>query len=837
MRFFPTLGMVGKLLNASLDGRREMTAFIQNVRFALRLLRKSPGFAFVAVVIMALGIGANTAIFSVVHAVLLEPLPFQDADRLVQIWHVPPQTSFPGMTRFSVSAANFLDWQKQNDVFEQMALYGGGGYDITGAGKPESIRAGQVSSGFFSVLGVQPLHGRVFLPEEDRPGSNHEVILSYKLWQSRYGSDPNVIGKSINLDGDPYVIVGVMGPKMVKPGFAQVWTPLGLTGKEAAVRGEHHFLSIARLKPGVTLSEAQSEMNTISQRLEQTYPEDDKGWGAVVNSMREETVGEVRSALFMMLGAVAFVLLIACANVANLILARTFARRKEIAIRSALGANRSRIIQQLLSESLIISLCGGALGLMVAHFGIELLLKFFADKLPRMGEIGLNGPVLAFTFALSIVTGILSGLLPAWSMTKGDVNDALKQGLGRTDADSGSSKTRSALVVIEVALSLVLLIGAGLMVRSLWKLQTIDPGFDEHNVLTLAVMVPKHQFTEPTQESQFFDEALRRVRSLPGVESAGVVDNLPLTGGSNQPVAVEGRPVVAMSEQPEVSVRVATPGYIQAMHIPLLQGRNISANDTADSASVVVISQSMAKQLWPNESPIGRHLKLSFYPDKDREVVGVVGDVKQTGLDSAAGIATLYWPLAQVAGSPMSPWRAFPLSLAVRTTTPPQTLATAVTGAINQVNKDIPVDNVMTLEDFVGETLTQHSFNMQLLTIFGLLALVLCAIGIYSVLAYSVRRRMREIGLRIAFGATLRDVARLVIVQGMKPTLAGIGIGLIAAFALGRVATSLIYGVSSRDLVTFLAVTMLLIVVSFGASLIPALRATRVDPLAVLRDE
>jgi len=814
-----------------------MTAFIQNVRFALRLLRKSPGFAFVAVVIMALGIGANTAIFSVVHAVLLEPLPFQDADRLVQIWHVPPQTSFPGMTRFSVSAANFLDWQKQNDVFEQMALYGGGGYDITGAGKPESIRAGQVSSGFFSVLGVQPLHGRVFLPEEDRPGSNHEVILSYKLWQSRYGSDPNVIGKSINLDGDPYVIVGVMGPKMVKPGFAQVWTPLGLTGKEAAVRGEHHFLSIARLKPGVTLSEAQSEMNTISQRLEQTYPEDDKGWGAVVNSMREETVGEVRSALFMMLGAVAFVLLIACANVANLILARTFARRKEIAIRSALGANRSRIIQQLLSESLIISLCGGALGLMVAHFGIELLLKFFADKLPRMGEIGLNGPVLAFTFALSIVTGILSGLLPAWSMTKGDVNDALKQGLGRTDADSGSSKTRSALVVIEVALSLVLLIGAGLMVRSLWKLQTIDPGFDEHNVLTLAVMVPKHQFTEPTQESQFFDEALRRVRSLPGVESAGVVDNLPLTGGSNQPVAVEGRPVVAMSEQPEVSVRVATPGYIQAMHIPLLQGRNISANDTADSASVVVISQSMAKQLWPNESPIGRHLKLSFYPDKDREVVGVVGDVKQTGLDSAAGIATLYWPLAQVAGSPMSPWRAFPLSLAVRTTTPPQTLATAVTGAINQVNKDIPVDNVMTLEDFVGETLTQHSFNMQLLTIFGLLALVLCAIGIYSVLAYSVRRRMREIGLRIAFGATLRDVARLVIVQGMKPTLAGIGIGLIAAFALGRVATSLIYGVSSRDLVTFLAVTMLLIVVSFGASLIPALRATRVDPLAVLRDE
>jgi putative ABC transport system permease protein len=814
-----------------------MTRWMQDMKFALRLLRKSPGFACVAIVIMALGIGANTAIFSVVHAVLLEPLPFRDADRLVQIWHVPPQTSFPGMTRFAVSAANFLDWQKQNNVFEEMALYGGAGYDITGAGKPESVVASTVSSNFFSVLGVQPLHGRVFLPQEDRPGSNHEVILSYKLWQARYASDPNVVGKSINLDGDPYVVVGVMGSKMAVPNFAQLWTPLGLTDKEAAIRNDHNLFAIARLKPGITLGQAQAEMNTVSQRLEKAYPEDDKGWGAVVQSMREETVGSVRPALLMMLGAVAFVLLIACANVANLILARTFARRKEIAIRSAVGASRSRVIQQLLSESVILSLCGGAFGLLAARFGIELLLKFFADKLPRMSEIGLNGPVLAFSFALSIATGILSGLLPAWSMTKGDVNNALKQGLGRTDADGGSGKTRSALVAIEVALSLVLLIGAGLMLRSLWKLQTIDPGFDQRNVLTLAVMVPKHQFTQPTQESQFFDEVLQRVRSLPGVESAGGVDNLPLVGGSNQPIAAEGHPLVALSEQPEVSVRVATPGYIQAMHIPLLQGRNISAEDTADTAPVVVISQSMAKQLWPNESPLGRHLKLSFYPDKDREVVGVVGDVKQTGLDSAAGIATLYWPLAQVTGSPTAPWRARPLFLAVRTATPPQALATAVIGAINQANKDIPVDNVITLEDFVGETLTPHSFNMQLLAIFGLLALVLCAVGIYSVLAYSVKRSMREIGLRIALGASLRDVGRLVIVQGMKPTLVGIGIGLIAALALGRVATSLIYGVSSRDLVTFLAVTMLLILVSFGASLVPALRATRVDPLAVLRDE
>jgi predicted permease len=375
------------------------------------------------------------------------------------------------------------------------------------------------------------------------------------------------------------------------------------------------------------------------------------------------------------------------------------------------------------------------------------------------------------------------------------------------------------------------------MLRSLWNLQTIDPGFDQHNVLTLSVMVNKQQFADPTQESQFFDNVLQRIRSLPGVDSAGAIDNLPLQGGSNQPVAIEGHPAVAMSEQPEVSVRTFTPGYIRAMHIPLLQGRDISASDTATSAPVIVISDSMAKRFWPDSSPIGHHLKLSFYPEKDREIVGVVGDVKQLGLDSSAGIATLYWPLVQTTGSPTEPWRSRPLSLAVRTTTPPQTLAIAVTDAVHQVNKDVAVDNVLTLEDYVGETLTQQSFNMQLLAIFGLLALVLCAIGIYSVLAYSVKRGMKEIGLRIAFGATLRDVARHVVVQGMKPTLAGIGIGLLASFAVGRIVTSMIYGVSTRDLATFFAVTVLLILVSLCASLIPALRATRIDPLTVLREE
>ena len=814
-----------------------MSGLRQNLKFAFRQLIKSPGFTIIAVIILALGIGANTAIFSVVHGVLLEPLPFPDADRLVQIWHTPPQEQFPGMTQFAVSAANFLDWQKQSTSFEGMALYSGGGFELTGGSKPETILGARVTGGFFPVLGVQPLHGRLFTADEDHPGKNHEVILSYKLWKERYGSDPGAVGRTMNLDGTPYTIVGVMGPQMHKPDFAQMWMPMGLKPDEAAVRGEHHYMTVARLKSGVTVAQAQAEMKAISERLARMYPADDKGWGANVLTIRDDLVGDVRPALLMMLGAVGFVLLIACANVANLLFGRAFARRKEVAIRSALGASRSNVTQLLLLESVIVSLVGGALGLVTAHFGIELLLKFFADKLPRMGEIGLSAPVLRFALGLSIVTGLIAGLLPALSMTRGDVADALKQGLGRTDTDASSGFTRSALVTVEVALSLVLLIGAGLMVRSLWKLQAADPGFDERNVLTMSVNVPKRQFTAPAQETQFFTDVLDRVRAVPGVESAAAIDDLPLEGGSNQPVLAEGRPVVPMSEQPEVSVRVVTPGYFKTMRVPVLEGRDIEASDTPGSQAVVVISKSMAKQFWPNGSAIGRRLKLSFFPDKERVVVGVVGDVKQAGLDSSAGIATLYWPIAQGSDSAMGPWRPYGLSLVVRTTVPPLNVSNAVSGAVAQVNSNVPVDNVMTLEDMVGSTLTQHRFNMQLLTIFGTLALVLCTIGIYSVLAYSVKRRMREIGVRIALGASMRDVASLVVLQGMKPTLAGVGIGLAAALAMGRIAGSLIYGVSVRDTETFVAVTALLVLVSFMASLVPALRATRVDPLAVLREE
>jgi predicted permease len=624
---------------------------------------------------------------------------------------------------------------------------------------------------------------------------------------------------------------------MTKPEFAEIWVPQMLTDAEKAVRSEHHFRVAARLKPGVTVEQAQAEMNTISRRLEEAYPEDDKGWGAVVNPMREETVGEIRPALLMMLGAVSFVLLIACANVANLVLGRAYARRKEIAIRSAMGATRKRIVGQLLAETIVLSLCGGALGLLGAHFGIQLLLKFFADKLPRMGEIGLNAPVLWFALGLSLLTGVLSGLIPALRMSRGNLNEVLKQGLGRTDADSSGGTTRSALVAVEVALSLVLLAGAGLMIRSLWKLQQIDPGFDEKNVLTMNVQVNRKAFASATEELQFFDRVLERVRALPGVTAAGAVDDLPLQGGSNQPVAVEGRPAMSLSEQPEVSVRVVTSGYFKAMRIPLLEGRGVTDGDRADSAPVVVISQAMARQFWPAGGAVGHHLKLSFYPDKERTIVGVVGDVKQSGLDSSAGIATLYWPGAQTEGPPQGKFMSRPLTLVVRTSVTPGSLAEAITNAVHEVKPDIPVDHVMTLEQFVGDTLTQRSFNMQLLGIFGLLALVVCTVGIYSVLAYSVRRGMREIGLRIAFGATKRDVLQVVIARGMKPTVIGIAAGFVTALALGRVVKSMIYGISSRDLPTLISAMILMMAISIAASLIPALRATQVSPLEVLRDE
>ena len=815
-----------------------MRNLFSDFRVSLRILFRNPGFSVAAIVVLAFGIGANSAIFSVVNAFLIRPLPYQDPARIMQIWHVPPPKSFPGMTLFSVSPANYLDWQSQNHSFEQMAAYGFTSFNVGGGDRPEAIKGAAVAPEFFSILRVKAVLGRTFSPEEDRPGQGHVVVLGHSLWRDHFAADPGIVGRNILLDDQTYTVIGVMPPKFKFPTWADLWVPLAWANEKRVVRGNHNYMVIGRLKPDVTLQQAKADLSSISSRLEQQYPEDDKGWGATVIALREQIVGDVRPALLVLLGAVAFVLLIACANVANLVLAKTLARKKEIAIRAALGASRSAVLQQILAETLLLSIAGGALGLFLARFGITLITNSLADRLPAPTEITLDAPVLAFTMFLALFAGILSGLLPAVRFTRADVSEALKQGQSRGSSDSSGSKTRGLLVISEVALSLVLLIGAGLMVRTLLQLSRVQPGFDPNNVLTITLPVPGTKFSTAAAQSGFFDRVLRQIRATPGVESAGLIDSLPLDdGGSHQPVAVEGQPVVPMSDQPEVDVRLISPGYLHAMRVPLLRGRDLSDGDVAGRLPVVVISESMAKRFWPTEIPIGKHVTLTFFPGIVREVVGVVGDVKLDSLDQTRPAEILYWPLSQITVPPSEPWRSFGMSFAVRTSGDPASVVSAVTAAVHQVDAATPVVHVITMEGIISASLSSQRFNVLLLGAFAGLALVLAAVGIYSVVSYTVRRRVREIGIRMALGASHSDVLRLVVTDGMKPILLGVGIGLAASLALGRVLGSLIYGVRPTDPLTFAGVALLLVTVGLLATVIPAHRATRVEPVRTLREE
>ena len=814
-----------------------MLTFLQDFRYAVRQYRKSLGFTAVAVITLALGIGANTAIFSVVNGVLLRPLTFKDPGRLVRVWHVPPAKSFPGMTTFSVSAANYLDWERQNHVFERMAIYSYHGFTLTGGDKPEQIDACAVTSGFFATLGIQPVLGRAFTPEEDQPGRSNVVVLSHRLWQEHFGSNPNIVGQNIAMDGGSYLVAGVMPASFQFPDFAQMWTPMAWTDKERAVRGEHHSVVIARLAAGVDVKQAQAEMNTISSRLEQQYPEDDKGWGAVVVPLHDDLVSEVRPALLVLLGAVAFVLLIASVNVANLALARTFSRQKEIAIRTALGASTTRVLRQIFTESVLLALAGGALGLTYAHAGVRLIMAFLADKIPHSIEVGLDAKVLGFTAGISLFAGMLAAVLPALRLTRADVNQSLKQGLGRTDANSSGQRTRSILVVSEVALSLILLVGAGLMIRSFQELHGVNPGFDSHNVITMTAMVSRAKFPDPAQQVRFFEQVLQRVRALPGVESAGVVDDIPLdNGGSHQPVAIEGRPMVPMSEQPEVDVRLVSAGYMNAMRIPIVRGRDLRDTDILGRPAVILISESMARQFWPGEDALGKRLTLTFFPDSVREVVGIVGDVKLDGLDQTRPSAALYFPLDQISMPSSGGWNSFPMTLVVRSGSA-SGMVSALSNAVHEVDREMPLRDILTMDTLVANSLTQQRFNMLLLGAFAGLALLLAAVGIYSVLSYSVKRSVRDIGIRLALGARLGDVMRMVVFEGMKPTLLGVAIGVVGALALGRVLSGLIYGVKPTDPVTFLIVTILLALIALLSCILPAYRATKVDPMVALRYE
>lgn len=813
-----------------------MTALIQDLRYASRQLLKAPGFTAVALVVLALGIGGNTAIFSVVNAVLLRPLPYAQADRLVQIWHTPPQSSFPGMTRFAISPANYLDWARQTRSFEQMAIYGFAGFNLTGKGEPESILASRVSSNFFSVLRTRPMAGRVFSQEEDSAGQDHVVVISHSFWLTHFAADPNAVGQTIPLNSEPYTIVGIMPAKFEFPtspdpkSQIQMWVPLAWTDQDRATRGNHNYLVIGRLKADADVRAAQSELSTISSRLEQEYPADDKGWGALVLPLREEMVGEVRPALMILLGAVGFVLLIACANVANLVLVKTLARQKELAIRTALGANSVRLLRQVLTETVLLSVTGGILGLAIAHFGVRLIVAFLGQQLPFASAISLDVPVLTFTLAVSTLTGVIAGLLPALRATKANVNDSLKQGLGRTDAGSEGRLSRSVLVVSEVALSMVLLVGAGLMIRSLSRLRNVDPGMAVRNVAVTDIALSRVKYAKPEQQRAFYEQLLQRVRALPGVESASAIDIMPLAdGGSIQPIAVEGRPVVPMAEQPEVAVRTVEPEFMRTMRVPLLQGRMLSNSDVAGQPGVLLISDAMAKRIWPGENPIGKRLTLTFSPERVWQVVGVVGNVKQNGLEVADPVATLYLPLAQMPGPFMT--------IVMRTAAQPGDLAPAVAGAVHEIDREQPVLDIVTMDAVLADSISRQRFNMILLGAFAGLALLLASVGLYSVLAYSVRRRVPEIGVRMALGAQKTDVLRMILGQGLRLAIIGTVIGLTAAFLLTRLLTSQLFEISATDPLTFGGVAGILVLVALAACYVPARRAAKVDPMVALRYE
>lgn len=811
-----------------------LETLIQDLRYAVRMLIGNPGFAVVAIIALALGIGANTAIFSVVNALLLKPLPYPDADRIVDVWHTPPAESFPGIKKFAVSPGNFLDWQKENHVFQQISVYSFARHNLGAAGSPISIMSGVVSADFFNVLRISPRVGRGFTAEDCKPGAAKVVILSDNIWKSQFGSNPGMVGQIIRLDGESYTVVGIMSAGFHYPQIDQfsseIWTPVVWTEEDRQVRANHNYLSIARLNDGVTLAKAQSEMNTISDRLAQDHPEEDKGWGAVVIPMRDDLVGDIRPALLILLGAVAFVLLIACANVANLLLARAAGRSREIAVRTALGASRSRIIRQLLSESMLLGVIGGAVAVGLAKLGVGALVRLAGSSLPEADSIGIDAGVLGFTLAASLIAGLAAGLAPAWQLASGDINSSLKEGSGRTAGDRKKQRTRTVLVTLEMALSLVLLIGAGLLIRSFWDLQHVNPGFETGNILTMSMWLPKTKYSEPLKQSAFFESVLRDCRGLAGVVAAGATDNIPLGGGGSvQPFTIEGRPAPPISLQPTANARVITPDYFRVMGIPLQQGRVFTDLDGPENAQTVIISQSMAQRFWPGENPIGKRLIPSFYTKEGpREIVGVVGDVRADAL-STDGAATMYYPFRQTP-TPL-------MTLVVKTASDPAAATSAVLSVIHSIDDEQAVQDVATMEQVTASSLSQQRFNMILLGIFAGLALVLASVGIYGVISYSVSQRAREIGVRLALGASGGEIMKMVLGQGMAMAGAGIGVGLAAGFGLTRLISGLLYGVGATDVATFAGVSLTLAIIALLACYIPARRAVKVEPMIALRYE
>ncbi len=798
-----------------------MRTLFADLRYAFRVMARTPSFAIAVVTVLALGVGANTAIFSIVNAVLLRPLPFDEPERLVRIF-----TRTPGGRLFELSSGKFDDWQRDAQSFEGMAIFPCCGlreFALTGTGTARAVRVTAVSAGFFEIVRARPALGRVFRQGEHTPGSKYVVVLSDGFWRSEFGGNPDVIGRTMQLNDEAYTVVGVMTASASVASWSamacDVWVPLALSDEQRAARGNHNLDGVARLKRDVELVQAQAEMDAISARLAREFPKTDEGWGAVIIPMQEEIVGDSRTMLVMLLGAVGLVLLIACANVGNLLFTRALSRRKEIAIRSALGAGRGRVFQQLLTEALLLAAAGGALGLLLAYGTLTSSSTLLASQVPRAEEISIDARVLLFALGLSILTGMLAGTLPAVRAGRSDLNDALKEG-GRSDGAIGVG-TRRLLIVCEVALSLLLLMGAGVMIQSLLALRHSDSGFDPNNVLTMGVRLVETRYPTPAQRAAFFDAALQRIRALPGVEAAGTIDDLPFDDGSSQTLKLDGYP--PQRDPMAVQVRQITPGYLRAMGIPVLRGRDIVASD----GEVMLVSRDAAKLYWGTDDPIGRRAALPFSRTVLRPVVGIVGDVKQRNLIEPP-TPTVYFYTREPYGR---------ATFAIRTSVPPATLAQPAVAAIRAIDPEQPLLDIQTMVQVLDRELTSQRFSALLLGVFGGVALLLAAVGIYTVLSYIVRGRSREIGIRTALGARTGDVLRMVIVEGMSPTLVGIAAGVIAALASARVMETLVFGVSASDPLTLAAVAAALGLVALMASLVPAYRALRLDPVKVLRAE
>jgi putative ABC transport system permease protein len=809
-----------------------MEGLIKDTRYAARMLLKQPGFTAAAVVALALGIGANSAIFSVVSGVLLRSLPFKNPDQLVLILS-SKREGLKGAS--SSSYPDFADWRQQSQSLDGLAAFRSMGYALTGDGEPERVPGARVSGNFFSVLETEAANGRTFLPEEDQPGAQRVCILGHGLWSRRFSSDPGVVGRALTLNGQTYTVIGVLprGFKFpIQIEDAELWTTVVHDGEILDQRGAHFLKVLGRLKPGVRLQSAQSEMDTITARLEQKYPADDTDRMARLMPIYDNLVGSIRPALYILSGAVAFVLLIACSNVANLLLARAASRRKEIAIRMALGAKRSRIIRQLLTESLLLAMVGGGAGTLLAVWGVEALSALSAGDIPRIEGVKVDASVLGFTLGVSLLTGLIFGLAPAIKSSSLNLNSTLKEG-GRSQDTAGQHSLGNSLVVCQVSLALVLLIGAGLLIRSFLQLQQVNPGFDPAQVLTMQVSLPPSRYSQPNQVSGFFEQLIERIEALPGVQSAGGVTQTPLSGSNiRSSFTIVNQPAPEPGHEPAANLRAITPDYFRTMGVPLLRGRPFAKTDVFDATGVVIINEIMAKQFFPDRDPIGQQLELGVsLDDKEqtkREIIGVVGNVRQFTLEDEP-LPEMYVPHTQ------QPWPG--LTLAIRTTGDPMALSSAARDQLRALDPDQPVWNMRPMSQLVTASIARPRFYMTLLGTFAALALSLAAVGIYGVLSYSVTQRTHEVGLRMALGAQPRNVLMLIVKQGVKMTAIGLVFGLAGAFALTRLMSSLLFGVSANDGLTFLLLSLLLVIVALAACYIPARRATKVEPMSALRCE